>query len=140
MNTPKILIAVCFSLLTIYGTTQPGNGAFLNLSDIHFNPYYDTTLTKKLMAADAAQWQSIFETSSIKTFSTYGQDCNYPLLLSLMNNMQSVSAKPDYIIITGDFLCHNFQSQFTTCSGISYQADAAQQFAPCYSFIQKTMQ
>lgn len=92
------------------------------------------------MSSDASQWQSIFETSAIKTYSTYGQDCNYPLLVSLLNNMQAVSAKPDYLIITGDFLCHNFQSQFTTNSGISYQADSLQQFAPCNSFVQKTMQ
>jgi len=133
-------MAICFGLLAMYGNTQTNKAVFLNLSDIHFNPYYDPSLTKKLMSSDASQWQSIFETSAIKTYSTYGQDCNYPLLISLIKNMQARLAKPDYMIITGDFLCHNFQSQFTTCSGISYQADSAQQFAPCHSFIQKTMQ
>jgi len=71
-------------------------GTFLLLSDIHFDPYADTTLVPKLAEAPVDQWTSIFESSSLKAFSIYGKDTDYPLLASTMEE----TAEPDFPTIT----------------------------------------
>ncbi len=45
-------------------------------SDIHFNPYYDTSLFDKLVLADYSQWAGVFESSTVTGLSTWGDDTN----------------------------------------------------------------
>lgn len=104
---------------------------FLAISDIHFDPYYDSTLFDSLAAADPSDWQRIFEGSAITTVSTYGADANYPLLRSSLEKMKAVSAKPDFIVIAGDLLAHDFQSKCLSNPG--------QNEASVHLFIAKTM-
>jgi Icc-related predicted phosphoesterase len=84
-----------------------------HISDIHFNPFYDSTLVSQLVSAEVNQWESIFETSKIKGFGTVGSDeTNYILLLSSLKDMAKTSKNPDFIIFTGDFLAHEFPDKF----------------------------
>jgi sphingomyelin phosphodiesterase acid-like 3 len=84
-----------------------------HISDIHFNPFYDTTLLPQLIAAEVNQWESIFETSKIKGFGTVSKnETNYILLVSSLKDMVSTSKNPDFIIFTGDFLAHEFPDKF----------------------------
>ena len=77
-------------------------------SDVHFNPFYDPSLFPELVAADAGEWESIFQTSNITAPSVWGSDTNYPLLaLALSSIKQNLGASP-LIIFTGDILGHNF--------------------------------
>jgi len=81
-------------------------------SDVHFNPFYDSTLFSKLVAADADQWAGIFQTSKITAPSVWGADTNYPLLvLALSSIKQNLGASP-FIIYTGDILGHDFPQTF----------------------------
>jgi len=93
-------------------------GKFLNFSDVHFDPFYDSTLVNELVLADYTAWENIFLTSKIKTFSSYGSDCNYLLFESALKEMSSKIPNPDFIIITGDFMSHNFNEEFEQYSGI----------------------
>jgi sphingomyelin phosphodiesterase acid-like 3 len=89
--------------------------SFSQVSDIHFNPYYDPGLVTQLIQADANQWETIFFTSAVTGFGVPGQDeTNYSLLLSSLQNMSKTANKPDFIIFSGDFLAHNFDTQFKT--------------------------
>jgi hypothetical protein len=84
-----------------------------HISDIHFNPFYDTTLLPQLITAEVNQWESIFETSKIKGFGTVSSDeTNYTLLVSSLKDMAETSKNPDFIIFTGDFLAHEFPDKF----------------------------
>lgn len=84
-----------------------------HISDIHFNPFYDTTLVPRLITAEVNQWESIFETSKIKEFGTVNLDeTNYILLASSLKDMANTSKDPDFIIFTGDFLVHEFPDKF----------------------------
>jgi sphingomyelin phosphodiesterase acid-like 3 len=84
-----------------------------HISDIHFNPFYDTTLLPQLITAEVNQWESIFETSKIKGFGTVNKnETNYILLVSSLKDMAKTSKKPDFIIFTGDFLAHEFPDKF----------------------------
>jgi hypothetical protein len=81
-------------------------------SDVHFNPFYDPSLFQGLVSADASEWASIFQTSSITVPSTWGSDTNYPLLtLALSSLRQNLGASP-LIIYTGDILGHYLPQQF----------------------------
>ncbi len=115
------------------------SGKFLNLSDIHFDPYYDTSLMQQLMAADASEWQAIFESSSITTLSTYHADANYPLLISSIKKMKAEIPNPDFIMVSGDYLAHEFESKFEKHAPLAHATDSAEGYAPLHSFINKTI-
>jgi predicted MPP superfamily phosphohydrolase len=135
---PLLFLAGCGS-----GTPQPvnnnnnnnvsgntGNG-FLLISDIHFNPYYDPALVPELMKTDASQWEPIFAKSAVKGFGAPGKDeTNYPLLVSTLQNMARTADKPDFIIFTGDFLAHQFDTRLK--SGTKPDEDYS-------SFVKKTI-
>ena len=121
-------------------TDQPEpEGRFLNFSDIHFNPYFDTTLIDTLRNADYLEWEAIFESSTQQRVSSYHHDCNYPLLKSVLEKMKTLEASPDFIMISGDFLSHHFEPDFTRYARVPYQEDEAQQFKALHDFTSKTM-
>ena len=93
-------------------TTTNNNFSVVVFSDIHFNPFYDPSLFTALVAADADQWATVFQTSLITSPSVWGADTNYPLLvLALSGIKQNLGASP-CIIFTGDIIGHNFPKTF----------------------------
>ncbi len=81
-------------------------------SDIHFNPYYDTSLFNQLVLADPSQWAGVFNQSAITAPSAWGEDTNYPsLVLALAGVKQNMGASP-LVIFTGDILGHYFSQTF----------------------------
>jgi hypothetical protein len=107
------------SLGTLITGCSSGSGSGTNnnfpvvvFADVHFNPFYDPSLFTALVAADADQWATVFQTSLITTPSVWGADTNYPLLvLALSSIKQNLGASP-LIIYTGDILGHNFPQTF----------------------------
>src|SRR5215470_9829232 len=133
-----VVTAVLFWLLQLpANAAQTGRpaagGQFLAVSDIHFDPFYDTSLVAQLVAADVSQWETIFATSAIQAVSPRGQDSNYPLLRSALAEMQQRLPANAFILIAGDFMSHgfpkNFQNYAPDKSQTSYQA-----------FVTKTIQ
>jgi predicted MPP superfamily phosphohydrolase len=94
-------------------TRSTGNIA--QVSDVHFNPFYDETLFEKLKTSPAGQWESIFSSSKIKDVGTYGDfnyETDYPLLLSTFKHLAANTKVLDFIIFTGDFLAHKFHERY----------------------------
>jgi hypothetical protein len=89
----------------------------LSLSDIHFDPFYDKTIVNRLIASDYERWEAIFSSSSVRGYGSYSADTNFNLLKSALNNARQISPHPDFIIISGDFLAHGFQSTYIAISG-----------------------
>ncbi|CAN5407661.1 hypothetical protein BH09BAC6_BH09BAC6_12240 [soil metagenome] len=88
----------------------PGN--IISVSDIHFDPFYDPSLMSKLITSDYKLWPGIFGSSTITQFSPYKSDSNFPLFKSALAAMQQQNPGPGFIVITGDFLCHDFTGQY----------------------------
>ncbi|MCE7991101.1 MAG: hypothetical protein HEP71_03940 [Roseivirga sp.] len=121
------------------GTSEPpkseqpldSNQQIISLSDIHFDPFFDNTLYPVLAKADIADWDSIFNTSSITP--TYldpnDNDTNWFLYKSTLNDLKTRNFDPPFLIITGDLLLHNMQRRF----------DASVSEADRLSFTIKTM-
>jgi sphingomyelin phosphodiesterase acid-like 3 len=105
---------------------------FLSVSDIHFDPFADPALVAKLETADVSQWEAILASSAVKTFSTYGSDINDPLFRSAVAEMQKQIPNPAFVLISGDFLAHDFQKTYQ-----QYATDKSQ--AAYTAFVTKTI-
>jgi hypothetical protein len=123
-------VAVILSLFAI--AFSAFGEKFLSVSDIHFNPFADPAIVAKLEAADVAQWNAILASSTVTTFSTYGSDLNDPLLRSAIGEMQKQLPSPAFVLISGDFLAHDFDK--------SYQQYATDKSQTAYTaFVTKTI-
>ncbi|HEX9982286.1 MAG TPA: hypothetical protein VGF69_03400 [Thermoanaerobaculia bacterium] len=126
----KIAVAVFVSLLAVVSSAFAEQ--FLSASDIHFDPFADPALVTKLEAAEVAQWEAILASSSVKAFSTYGHDLNEPLLRSALAEMRKQLPSPAFVLISGDFLAHDFQK--------TYQQYATDKSPAAYTaFVAKTI-
>jgi predicted phosphodiesterase len=103
------------------------SGKILVISDIHFNPFYDPSILKQLIAADYTDWEGIFDKSKVKSYGEYRNDTYFPLFKSAMNEMPTIESSPDFIIITGDFIAHNFEAQYQNLTQ-DYDLKHAQDF------------
>ncbi len=98
-------------------TRQPAaKNTFLLASDFHFNPMADISLVHQLETADPTQWEAILNRSKSTAFSQYGQDTNWWLLRSSLDQMYKTLAHPAFILITGDTLAHRFPQQFQSAT------------------------
>lgn len=98
----------------------PTTATALLVSDVHFNPVADPTLTAQLIAAPVDKWEAIFQSSAQKGLSTYGSDSNY----ALMKSAFVATAGPGpyrYVVFTGDMLCHELRKKFLGAGGTSAQ-------------------
>ncbi len=122
-STPVSKILCIIALLTMLASTgmaQPTRGSskdkFLIASDIHFNPMADASLVSKLQAADPAQWESILQHTTPNGFSPYGQDTNWWLLRSALDQMRRTLPHPAFVMFTGDMLAHEFPGKYRTAT------------------------
>jgi len=107
-------------------------GNAVHITDIHFNPFYDSTLVPQLIKSGADQWETIFSSSRIKGVGTYYKnETNYNLLIVSLEDMAAVYKRPDFIIFTGDFLAHEFHDKFKDNNNSSLEG--------LDSFIEKTI-
>jgi sphingomyelin phosphodiesterase acid-like 3 len=97
-------------------TPQAPPRSALWLSDIHFDPMFDSSLVAKLEAAEPSQWEGILRSSRSTSFSQYGQDTNYWLLQSALDQMRKTLPAPAVVLFTGDSLAHQFPRKFETAT------------------------
>lgn len=128
-----ILIAALLWLLPVCTpVARADSGQVLWFSDLHFDPFYDASLVNDLNTNDAGAWAGIFATSSITGPGAWGDETNYPLLTQTLTAMHAASAAPDFILFTGDFLCHSFSDKYVAATG-------DETVAGLKAFINKTM-
>lgn len=108
----------CAVVICVAGVLAANPGKFLLISDVHFNPFENDALTKQLAAAPVQNWETIFESSPhAGDKSYYGNDCNYGLLISALEDAAKSLPTPDFILYPGDFLAHKWYWQYTSCTG-----------------------
>jgi hypothetical protein len=112
-------LLLSLGLLTACGgntTPQPGqrSGTGIFVSDIHFNPLADGTLTDRLARAPAAQWDSILAGSTQTAYRYFpaASDTNFPLLRSLLAAMRQQAPAADIVFVSGDSLAHGLPQFF----------------------------
>lgn len=96
---------------------RPGAGMFLMLSDLHFDPYSDLAILRRLGVTPTAACQA----PASAAFAQFGSDTNGPLLQSALDRAAATAAANhfhyDYVMVTGDFLSHHFDQRFRQCVG-----------------------
>jgi hypothetical protein len=99
-------------------TSKAGTGAFLLLSDLHFEPFGDPAVMKTLAGPNVGTGCT---SASLDQFSSYGHDSNTLLLKSALATAADTATKNhldiDYIVVTGDFLAHDFDVHYRQCVG-----------------------
>lgn len=121
--TPIVLLAIVLATAVFAQATQrktasppAGTGIVVSISDIHFDPFFDPLLLNELIASDPTKWQGIFARSKVQGYGSHTADTNYVLLSSTLENIYQQVARPDFIIISGDFLRHDFQENYANYS------------------------
>lgn len=113
-----LFLTPAFSLTHAAPTHRVSSTGFVvSISDIHFNPFYDPKLVASLIQTDYAKWQGIFSRSLVAGYGSHSADTNYNLLNSALENIYLRAPRPDFIIISGDFLAHDFQETYAKLAG-----------------------
>lgn len=98
------------------GATPPAaDGAFLALSDVHFDPLADPAILPRLVAAPVGQWRGIFAGAARAAPVTGGKDTNYALFESTLE--AAGGRRYDFVLHTGDMLRHDFREAFLAAGG-----------------------
>lgn len=106
--TAVLSALLCVCPAAAQSSSRSSANRFLIASDLHFNPMADATLVSQLQGADPAQWADILSRSTSTAFSQYGQDTNWWLLRSALDQMRRTIPHPAFIIVDGDSLAHRF--------------------------------
>jgi sphingomyelin phosphodiesterase acid-like 3 len=112
----------CLAALFLLLAALPASAAeMLVLSDLHFDPTANKALVDRLAVAEPEQWLTILNGDDHR-MSVYGEDANWKLLASALG-VAGAQPKPGFVLITGDFLVHQFRSRFD--SAATDHSDAA---------------
>ena len=114
-------------------SVQAVAGQVLVMSDLHFDPMADPRLVDELAAAEPERWSAVLDSSSDRSVGRYGRDSNWMLLRSALQHMAETLPKPAFVLMSGDFLAHDFRREFDAAA--KDHSDAAFRI-----FVQKTMQ
>ena len=106
------LVAVVLTVLTVPAVTRAADAKFLLVSDLHFNPMADPSLVAELEKAEPERWEAILDRTTPIAFSQYGSDTNWWLLKSAMKQLPATLRHPTLVMVTGDFLAHNFPATY----------------------------
>jgi sphingomyelin phosphodiesterase acid-like 3 len=109
----KYLLVIIFICPGHYIFGQAQN-EILCVSDIHFDPFTDPNINT-MFKTGYKQWHF-----REQTLSPMGTDANFLLVDKMFKKMKEENSHPQYIIVTGDFLCHNLLDIFRSkCKGCS---------------------
>ena len=108
-------------------------GQVLVMSDLHFDPMADAQLVDRLAASEPEQWRDILDSSGDVSLGRYGRDTQWRLLQSALQQMKETLPAPNFVLISGDFLAHDFLREFDSTA--SDHSEAVYRV-----FVRKTMQ
>lgn len=132
----RLWSALLCCLVFLAVLAAPGSAAqphrWVFLSDLHFDPMADGRLVNKLSAAPVERWRDILASNGMEPYSSYGSDTNFSLLESTLEAVRNDVETPDAVIVTGDFIAHDFREKFNKAA--SHHDDAAFQ-----TFVDKTV-
>ena len=103
------------------------------MSDLHLDPMADAGMVDRLAAAEPELWSGVLDASTDQSLGRYGRDTVWPLLRSALAQMAQTLPHPAFVLISGDFLAHDFRGEFDAAA--SDHSDAAYRI-----FVRKMMQ
>ena len=113
-----ILFGLPAALVSFGDSPAPPSGNALLLSDVHFDPLADPAIVSRLISAPASEWEAIFDSSAQTDYARCPHDTNYPLLKSALSAAAGQNSF-DFVVASGDYLRHDFQTAFVKAGGSS---------------------
>ncbi len=124
-----LISAICAGLFAAFGFAQaarphaPATVPALLVSDIHFEPFWDTAKTAELAAVPVEQWDDILAAPPSsdreqrlaalqQACHSRGADTSPALLSSSLQAMREQAADARFITVSGDLISHNFECKF----------------------------
>ena len=114
------------------GTSAESKLPLVIISDVHFTPFYDTTIFGELVSSPVEDWADIFQNSSVTDLSTWGKETNYPLLKQALEAASRNVGDGQTVIFSGDILAHNFSETF-------FERYGEEDYNALRSFVYKTV-
>jgi sphingomyelin phosphodiesterase acid-like 3 len=146
LHSRQYRIVAAFILFVLSGSSvapvcfATPNGRVLLVSDIHFDPLADPKIVNELVAAPASRWPDIFAPSAEGGYAHSPDDTNYSLLKSALS-AAAAQGPFDFVIASGDYLRHGFQSAFVKAGGspADYPAFATKAAVFVVNTVQNTL-
>jgi hypothetical protein len=104
------------------------------ITDIHFNPFSNATIARKLDLEDWKNWDNIFQQTTYP-LSVGGQETNPALLDSVLSAIHKKTDIPDCVIFCGDILVHGFNKNYADITGNSDAASAEKFVLKTVSYV-----
>jgi sphingomyelin phosphodiesterase acid-like 3 len=106
----------------------------LLISDIHFEPFWDTAKVPQLAAAPVSEWRAILAAAPShdheQRFAALQQSCHargadtpFALFYTSLMVMRSYAAGAKFVTVSGDLISHSFQCKYSTLFPDSTPAD-----------------
>jgi sphingomyelin phosphodiesterase acid-like 3 len=131
------LTLACFFLFACVALAQSGKPTATNqaqanatvpallVSDIHFEPFWDSGKAQQLAAAPVSQWNDILAAppspDRAQRFAAIEQSCgvrgadtSFPLLQSSLKAMSKAAASAGFVTVSGDLISHAFACKYNT--------------------------
>lgn len=112
MRCVAFVLLACLLLVSVTQRALAATQQWLVVSDVHFDPFADPRIVERLASAPAARWRAIFSSEGQQPYANYGSDTNFALLESALDGMRNQVNDPPVVIISGDFLAHQFRAKF----------------------------
>jgi len=134
MREPAILFgALLATLASMFGSagalSQEPTGAFVLISDVHFDPFDPEGIATTLAATEPDRWMERFAALPPAPASQYGKDTNHVLLASALAAVAEHAADADFAIVGGDLLSHGFEDDTAKALGVPLGSAAQRDFA-----------
>jgi hypothetical protein len=99
----------------VQGALGATTGTVISVTDIHFDPFqgFGNPVRKQLATSAYTDWQAIYLKNPAQPEGAIGQETNFSLLNSTIQNMQAICPHPDFIIFSGDLLGHELTNEYT---------------------------
>jgi sphingomyelin phosphodiesterase acid-like 3 len=132
-----VFLSLALALLTILPLTGaaraqgaplqpgPGEGLFLIVTDIHFDPFTVPSLVPQLDQSPVSAWPAIFSGNAGGDVAGYGDDAGYILTKSAVEAAAAQGMSYDYVLYTGDHLSHRFNDHYNRYAGGNPQGVAS---------------
>ena len=141
----NFIVAVWFCLSVNAADESPrvDEGSLLWISDVHFNPFHGGDVLP-LATADGKNWRNhqkwgkILASMPVNQKCSGAEDTNDFLMQMVLQKASEVTrnSKPDFILMTGDFLSHDFTACYFNRSGLPQQLLSVDQHN---DFVRQTM-
>jgi sphingomyelin phosphodiesterase acid-like 3 len=106
-----------------------GNGTFVVITDFHFDPFEPPELATALANSAPAAWKATFAGARDQAMSPPGEDTNHALLAASLLPLAKEAVGADFVIVTGDFIAHEFNEKASQALGVAPDSQAARDMA-----------